>query len=380
MNRRAFITLSALALTLSACTTPADPPPKTPEPDPPPAGATMTAIAAGANFSIALQSDGTVWAWGQNNRGQLGVGWPRPGEADDLYPAPVSVELDDIVSVAAAGYAAFALDSSGTVWAWGDNQQFQLATGDNQSRGVPEPVAGLPPIDSIWPASDHVHAVDTDGDVWVWGAGGWHFGLPTADSRPTPSLVPEFSTMETLGLTYYSSSANHVLALDADGQLYGWDENRYGQLAQDPSTLVVQEPEAIVISGIDSFRTAAAGGAVSIGVTADGDVYTWGRNAFGELGDGSALGTVRHQPGLVAGVSDVIAVAAGPHRGDSHGAHVLVLTTSGKVHAWGYSSHGQVGNGSTADQVNGVRITRAPEVLRHFSAHFEPIGGSLLRG
>ena len=294
-----------------------------PDPDPP-AGATMTAVAAGTSFSLALDSDSILWAWGNNGSGQLGDGTREDSSA------PIDT-LTNARQISAGARHALALAADGTVWAWGHNNRGQIGVG--------------------WPS-----AVDVDVETWVLGNGGWHFGLPTADARPTPYRVPEFTALEILELVELSASANHVLGLDADGNLYGWDENRYGQLAQNPATLVVEQPEQIVISGVGSLLTAEAGGGVSIGVAANGDVYNWGRNAFCELGDGSATGVIRADPRRLDSLSDVISVSAAPHRSDSFGAHVLALTDDGDVYAWGYNRDGQVGNGATADRLTPVRL------------------------
>lgn len=92
----------------------------------------------------------------------------------------------------------------------------------------------------------------------------------------------------------------------------------------------------------------AVGTASSVALMEDGSVYTWGNNSSGELGDGSKDGTLRREPTKIDGLSDVVAVAAAPLQNSDFGRHVLALTANGNVYAWGYNGNGQVGNGGNA--------------------------------
>ena len=116
--------------------------------------------------SLALKSDGTVWAWGDNRGGQLGN-----GTADsNAHPLPVQVSgLSKVVASTSGDYHSLALKSDGTVWAWGYNAEGQLGDGTTTSRFSPVQVSGLSGVAAIAGGVYHSLAVRTDGTVWAWG-------------------------------------------------------------------------------------------------------------------------------------------------------------------------------------------------------------------
>lgn len=314
----------------------------------------VTQVAAGTRHLLALDADGQVWAWGHNNRGQIGLGWPTPNGALDQYSKPVKVGPANVVSVAARGDASYALDASGAVWAWGNNSHNELGDGTTQSRGEPSPVVfstatedPAPMIEAIYAGFHHVHANDDQGGVWFWGDAGFLTGTGTFAAAPLPTRAAEFSALDTIGFVDFTGSDNHVLAIDAAGTLYGWGNNANGELAEADDVFLVDTPAEV--SGAPApVSSIAAGGGVSV-VVSGGKVYTWGTSYFGELGDGSTGGAVRREPAAVAGLDDVVSVAAPPLTNDDFGRHVLAVTEDGQVYTWGYNASGQLGVGDELD-------------------------------
>jgi alpha-tubulin suppressor-like RCC1 family protein len=143
----------------------------------------VVAIAAGRFHNLALKSDGTVWAWGYNGYGQLGDGtseWRRN--------VPVAVSgLSGVVAVAAGDYHSLALKSDGTVWAWGGNGWGQLGDGTNTNRNVPVAVSGLSDVVAIAAGYYHSLAIKSDGTVRAWG---WNVHGQLGDGTNTDSNVP----------------------------------------------------------------------------------------------------------------------------------------------------------------------------------------------
>ncbi len=151
----------------------------------------VVAIAAGGFHSVALKSDGTVWAWGSNDHGQLGDG---TSEGSRSRPMKV-LGLSDVVSIAAGGFHSVALKSDGTVWAWGDNFYGQLGEGSTYSaaRPIPAAIPNLNRVAAVSAGSYHTLALKADGAVATLGRilvgqlglgyGGDPIGTPVPDHR-----------------------------------------------------------------------------------------------------------------------------------------------------------------------------------------------------
>ncbi|MGV1099632.1 RCC1 domain-containing protein [Thiovibrio sp. JS02] len=342
-----------------------------------------TAVAAGANFNIGLQSDGTLWAWGDNGAGQLGTGdssgrtiptqigmgsyWTAAaaGQAHTLaiqadgtlwsFGANGSGQLgagdtmarlepsqigsdNNWTAVAAGNGHSMALKADGSLWTWGDNLQGQLGTGDILERTAPTRIT----TDSNWIAvaagAGHSLALKADGSVWAWGRNG-EGQLSTGDlaNRHTPTLI---------GFTWISvaAGANHTLALQANGNLWAWGENTHGQLNGYPG---LNETESVLISG-NNWVSPAAGAFHSMAVQTGGTLWAWGDNTHGQLGVGNALTATA--PVQIGADNGWLSLAAGT-------AHSLALQADGTLWAWGDNAYGQLGIENSAMATTPAKVT-----------------------
>ncbi|MAG55352.1 MAG: hypothetical protein CMJ83_03590, partial [Planctomycetes bacterium] len=143
-------------------------PQPTPVPVPGLVGRNIVAISAGNNYGLALDAGGTIYSWGVNALGVLGV--PAPNAAVPGNPSlRVIGGLPPIVQIDAALGHAVARDVSGGLWTWGGNLQGQLGLGDDVSRTTPAPVGSLPPISDVSVHGYYTLALDTNGTVWSYG-------------------------------------------------------------------------------------------------------------------------------------------------------------------------------------------------------------------
>jgi hypothetical protein len=183
----------------------------------------VTAVAAGYDFSFALKADGTVWAWGTNDIGQLGDG------SVTGRTTPVQVyDLSGVTAVAAGWSFSFALKADGTVWAWGDNNVGQLGDGTTDGRHTPVQVQNLSGVTAVAAGAEHSLALKNDGTVWAWGssnAGALDNGTGSGNDRHTPVQVQNLSEV-----TAVAAGIGFSLALKRDGMVWGWGYNHYGQL------------------------------------------------------------------------------------------------------------------------------------------------------
>ena len=148
--------------------------------------AAVPQISAGESFTVALKEDGTVWTWGSNGFGLLGIG------TDSRHGGPVRVSgLADVTAVAAGDYHIVALKDDGTVWAWGNREFGQLGDGTADNwRNAPVQVLGLADMTAVAAGGGHTVALKEDGTVWAWGGtpmGSWVTAPPTEAPPPCRS-------------------------------------------------------------------------------------------------------------------------------------------------------------------------------------------------
>jgi len=233
---------------------------------------------------LALRSDGTVRAWGDNSVGQLGNGWV--GSASDT-PVPV-VGIDHVVEVAGTRSNRFALRDDGTVWAWG--LAYWTGLGD-QSDGtakaypVPVRIPGLSGIKHIAAGGLSAFAVAADGTVWAWGHNSdGQLGTGTSAQAWVPVQVPALKGARTI-----VAAGSSGMAVMADGGVMTWGLNNRGVLGRVTSCVTACPPERIPsLAGVVSASTR---GAQAFAVTSDGAVWAWGDNSWGRLGTGVSCQT-----------------------------------------------------------------------------------------
>ncbi|VTR75427.1 IPT/TIG domain-containing protein [Cellulomonas hominis] len=276
------------------------------------------------NHVIAVLEDGTVHASGTNSSGRLGV--PGVEYGDEL----VVPGLTDIAQAAAGHQHSLAVTRSGEVYAWGDGTNGQLGLGTTTSSVTPQRVPGIPRVRDVVASGDTSVALGIDGSVWTWGV------LSAAD--PFSTGVPLLSPVRAEGVPAITSVAaggwfedgTHVLALAADGTVWGWGDNNWGQLGDGTTTdRITPAP----VPGLTGVTAVSAGEDFSVALTGDGRVLTWGRNDENQLGQGDD--DWRLTPEAVPAFADVQQVSAGR-------VHVLALDTDGRVWAWGSGYHYQV--------------------------------------
>jgi alpha-tubulin suppressor-like RCC1 family protein len=259
----------------------------------------VVGIGAGPYHALAVDENGAVWAWGDNTYGQIGN-----GNSGVIEPLPVAVGgLQNIVAVAGGSRFSLALDRDGHVYAWGKNDAGQLGDGTTEDHLTPGIVPGLPPIVAIAGGDLHCLALAVNGDLWAWGAN-WAGQL--SDAVPSDSLVP--IRVSAIGATAAVGAAwAHSLAVSQNGDVWAWGRNSSGQLG-DGTTSDHRQP--LRVPGLPPVVAIAAGWAEhSLAVTTDGHIASWGANENGQLGDGTQ--ETRLSPIVLSSPTDAVAVAAG---------------------------------------------------------------------
>jgi uncharacterized repeat protein (TIGR02543 family) len=270
-------------------------------PDFPPTGTSVTSIATGTLHTAALLSDGTLYTWGSNFYGQLGDGTTTatssPTRVPDFPPAGTVVS-----ALRTGAWYTMALLSDGTLYAWGHNLYGQLGDGTTTSKSSPTLVAdiGSPSatIMTIAAGAEHVAVLLSDGTLYTWGNNlDGQLGNGTTTIAATPSLVPGFPPSGTT-ITGVDAGGRHTTALLSDGTLATWGNNLHGQLG-DGTTTNRSAPSLVPAFGRSGIAAITTGGDHTAALLDDGTLYAWGYNDFGQLGDGTT--TDRTTPTLVIG-------------------------------------------------------------------------------
>ncbi|HEY5893493.1 MAG TPA: Ig-like domain-containing protein, partial [Chthoniobacterales bacterium] len=181
----------------------------------------VTFVSAGSGHSLALKSDGSVWAWGANGSGQLGNSTP----VRSVVPVQVN-GWADVIAVVAGDYHSMVLKADGSVWAWGSNGSGQLGSNTTTGSVTPVQVNGLTNVVAVAAGSSHSLASKSDGSVWAWGAN-WsgQLGNNTTTESPTPIQVSIVG-----GVSKIAAGSSHTIVLKEDGTLTSWGDGSFGQL------------------------------------------------------------------------------------------------------------------------------------------------------
>jgi alpha-tubulin suppressor-like RCC1 family protein len=313
-------------------------------------------------------TDGTVRAWGFNYEGQLGIGDDGGPEKCGLtYTCSTKVlsvpGLSGVVSVAAGTYHSLALLSNGTVLAWGENSEGQLGLGSDKGPETchtypcstrPMLVPGLANVVAIAAGADQSLALLADGTVMAWGdaENGQSGSGPvsnTCECNDHPVQVPGVSNAVAIAAGEFGGSA-----LLANGTVMDWGANEYGQLGNGTVTegMSCNCLGPVVVSGLAGARTTSVGSYTRLAALGAGGAMGWGENSFGELGNGTTTTTGCECSNVatpVSGVASAQAVEADPSFG-------LALLADGTVWSWGYGGYGQLGEGGATFE----RLSPAP--------------------
>lgn len=233
----------------------------------------IVAIAAGGRHSLALAADGTVWAWGDSAYGQTGNG---SAEVEiQARPAQV-VELTAVAAIAAGRHYSLALREDGTVWSFGNNEQGQLGVGETAAiNPIPLQAVGLEQVTAIACGDSHSLAVESDGSAWAWGDNAHgKLGVGTEDIFSfTPVPVATHRALRAV-----AAGRNHSLGLTADGFLLAWGLNASGQLGDGT---VEDRFSPVEVHGVEGrVRSLSASAETSSAVTVDGEVWDWGKSSL----------------------------------------------------------------------------------------------------
>lgn len=310
----------------------------------------VIAIAGGGDYSVAVDGNGIVWTWGcDDGAGELGQG----AITSTNSPAPITTGLSNVVGVAAGNQHTLALCTNGTVFAWGQDASGQLGVGwlpYPSLTNVPIQTFVLTQIVAIAAGDSHSLALDSSGHVFAWGNGNLgQNGDPSYSNVATPTMLTTISNVIAIAAGF-----QHSIAITADNTVWTWGDNVNGALGRsDTNNGSDWLPEPV--PGLSNVVAIAGGDEFTLAVTSNGQVYAWGKNSDGQLGTNTATVSITN-PVLVAGITNAVSVAA--HPDGYHSLAVTVNQGTNLYYGWGKNDNGQVGNGSASglDQYTPARL------------------------
>ena len=328
-------------------------------------GINFSRVSASLIRNCALTAGGAAYCWGA---GALGVG-PLPDQCfTECSETPLPVVGGHVfTTIGVGGEHTCALDVAGTVYCWGYDGGGLLGIGPTASEGSPVPIAlsgqtftDLAVGGSIGYHGEHTCALTADSSAFCWGYNAYaQLGDSTVIDRSVPVRVAG-------GLKFVSLSVGdgHTCGLTSDGTAYCWGSNYYGQLGVGSDSALQQcfgptpcSPTPVQVSGPTRWRSISAGGGSTCAVALDGTGYCWGGNGGGQLGNGTTASASTPTP--IAGNLQFASVTAGNW-------HSCGVTSGGVAYCWGfyntygYPTGGELGDGTTVPSLVPVRVAGQP--------------------
>jgi alpha-tubulin suppressor-like RCC1 family protein len=310
----------------------------------------ISAVMGGEIHNLALRGDGTVWAWGWNALGQLGDGTTNDAYSPIQTGLGTTPPLTSVVKLGGRPYFSLAVKTDGTVWAWGMNQFGQVGNGSVNPLSGPQVVNPVQVSNSsaggainrpiqVTCGYQFGAALASDKTVWTWGTGSHgELGTGKLGSNYTPAPVPGLTNITAISAGWF-----HILALKGDGTVWAWGNNSKGELGDGTTA---NRSNAVQVLNVTNAVSVSGGDSHSSALGANGTVWKWGLNDLGELGIGSTNSTPNPVPTTIlvdkfgAGFSNVVLLAARDY-------HNIAVKADGSVWMWGANDQGQCGDGTT---------------------------------
>ena len=332
-----------------------------------------------AEDGIFIDNEGKVYTWGDNYYGELGDGTTEVGY-DKYRKVPMCIsDLDNvlkgkkIVEIYEDSGTIFAIDTEGKIYTWGRNDYGQLGDGTINNRNTPICISELENdmkekiITNIYKSFRTIFALDTEGKIYVWGENDvGQLGDGTTNNSNIPICISELENdlkgKKIANIYEYGSST--IFAIDTEGKIYTWGRNNYGQLGDGTNN---NRNNPICISELENdlkgkrIANIIYDGSTTFALDTEGKVYSWGYNYYGQLGDGT--NNKRNTPICISELENDLKgkrIAKIYESSDT----IFALDTEGKIYTWGYNSSGKLGDGTNNNRNNPICISELENDLK----------------
>ena len=324
----------------------------------------------GYSTMTAIDKDGKVYMWGNNSYGQLGNGTNENSNIPICISDIPGNALNgkNIMQIQNGRYGIIAIDKEGKVYTWGDNNYGQLGNGTTEDSNEPicisdilgnalngKKVIGI----EMQYNNRETIAIDNEGKVYTWGYNLFgQLGNGTDENSNIPICISDILGNVLNGKKVIEiQCSNTMIAIDDKGKLYVWGYNDYGQLGNGTTEdsnipICISDIPGNALNGKKVIEMQS--GDTMVALDDEGKLYTWGSNYFGQLGNGtnensSVPISISDIPGSVLNGKRIIEIQTG--------STMVVLDAEGKLYAWGDNRYGQLLNGITEDSNEPICIT-----------------------
>ena len=296
--------------------------------------------------TYSVKTDGSLWVWGSNFYGQLGLNESLTTHRSS--PTRVGT-LTNWKSVSCSFGHVLAVKTDGTLWSWGLNSSGQLGLNNITHRSSPIQVGTLTNWNLVATSAAVSLAIKTDGSLWAWGTNNrGELGIADRVSRSSPTQVGTLTN-------WAKFNAKSIGAIKTDGSLWTWGYNGYGTLGLNDRTHRSSPTQVGSLTDWSSISSSFQG---SGAIKTDGSLWTWGLNRWGDLGlndithrsSPTRVGSLTNWQLITAGVNYVYS------GGSLYSTMLRAIKTDGTLWAWGYNLSGQIGDGSRTNRSSPVQI------------------------
>jgi alpha-tubulin suppressor-like RCC1 family protein len=296
---------------------------------------TFTQLDVADHYGCGRRPNGTIWCWGENSSGQFGDGSANRS----LLPIIAAGSATTWTQVTTAGATSCGRRSDGTLWCWGRNGNGQVGDNSTSTRTTPvQTSGGYTDWTNVSNGEFNVCGVRANSTLWCWGA---NTSGQVGDATTTARLVPTIASGGFTDWTESSIGSQFACGRRANGTLYCWGDNTFGQLG-DGTTFPRTSP-TLVGGGFTDWVEVSANAYSACGRRSNGTIYCWGMNVASQVGDGTT--TQRTSPTIVnGGFTDWTSLSGGYN-------HTCATRSNGTVYCWGANAFGQTGQ-SPSDAVS----------------------------